>query len=82
MSTPKIEEKTWITRGFPGGGSMQKKWKIQFQGGHGKFDWKSRGSTSKNSISSTGGGTFFFLESALLKLFIKSNISTYKKFNV
>ena len=41
----KIEEKTWIS-----GGSMQKNGK--FQGGHSKFDWKSRGSTSKKSISS------------------------------
>ena len=38
---------------------MQKKWKIS-EGGHGKFDWKSRKSTSKESISSTRGGYNFF----------------------
>ena len=40
------------------GGSMQKNGKLQ--GGHGKFDWKSRGSTSKKLISLTGGGIELF----------------------
>ena len=31
----------------------------KFQGGHGKFHRKSRGSTSKKSMSSTGGLQFF-----------------------
>ena len=57
--TPKIEEKTWISRG---GGSMQKNGK--FQGDHGKFHWKSRGSTSKISISSTRG---YNLENFIIK---------------
>ena len=39
---PKIEEKTWFSRGV-----NAKKWKTP--GGHGKFDWKSRRVNFKKS---------------------------------
>ena len=59
--TPKIEGKNMD---FPGG-SMQKNGK--FQGGHhGKFDWKSRGSTPKNRYPKQGGYNFF-LEKPMCK---------------
>ena len=55
--TPKIEEKIWISRG-----SICKKWKAP--GGHGKFDWKSRGVNFKKiDILNRGGGTIFFWKS-------------------
>ena len=55
--------------------SMRKKWKIS--GDHSKFDWKSRGSTSKKSISSTGRGVkIFFMEKPNVSaiIFNKSSI--------
>ena len=36
-----MNQKLRKKHGFPGGGVNAKKWKIP--GGHGKFDWKSRG---------------------------------------
>ena len=50
--TLKIEEKTWISRGL-----KQKNGK--FQGGGGLFDWKSRGSTTKNQYSQQGRYNYF-----------------------
>ena len=41
---------------------------MDFQGGHGKFEWKSRRVNFKKSISSTrGGGSTFSWKSPLVK---------------
>ena len=62
--TPKIQEKTWIFREVDAKNG-------KFQGGHDKFDWKSRESTTKKSISSTGGGAgAFFWKSPIFLSFL------------
>ena len=66
MGTPKIEEKTWISRE----GQCKKNGK--FQGVN--MTGNSGGSTSKKSISSRGGGTIFF--SGKANFFFKFHDST------
>ena len=71
-----VNQKMRKKHGFPGE-SMQKYQRHgKFQGGHGKFDWKSRRGRAlkKKSISSTGGFfIYYFLEKqigdSLLKIY-------------